>query len=422
MRSLNKEELWKDFLKFLVVLKIVLYKFQEEMAQGLLQMPEYADCTQTRQSGKSFIMGILVYFLAYRMRWDIVLCAPKVDQTKHIMSVVLKIADWMKKWKGVKHPTRSKHELVIENKGTISCISGDPDASVEGHHAHVLIFDEKQRLVKDYITANITPFVGFHNGLIWSIGIGGAPDSWGEASREEAGRDGNFVWNCPWDRVVIDKPDYIKVVEKQRRLMLPIEFNAHYGCQELDMSEHLLIPRIGKYARIPDNLQDEITIGLDFGAIDKTVATVSHKYNHSELGESFYWNQWFMTQGDYSKQIDALGAWLDSDSVVYDKIYGEYNGVGRPVIDQLNSKGMGIVPIYVDANWKTRMAQRCCHMAADGRLKYNSEQDLSPVFHNKITNLKYKMTNIKHVAVDHCDFYSSGILTIEKGPVAKLSA
>ena len=34
-----------------------------------------------------------------------------------------------------------------------------------------------------------------------------------------------------------------------------------------------------------------------------------------------------MTQGDYSKQIEALGAWLDSDTVVYDKIYGEYNGV-----------------------------------------------------------------------------------------------
>lgn len=413
-KRIDLVKLHAAWLLFLAMLKIDLYSFQTEMSDGLLQLPEYADCTQTRQSGKSFLLGLLIYFLAYYLKWDIIICAPKLDATEHIMDVVTIIASWMKRKKKIRHPVHSTKKIRIEGRGSVKCISGDPFAFVEGSHAHLIVFDEKQSLVRDHIVEKILPFRGFHNGLIWSLGIGGEPRSWGETSRAEATEKG-FVWNCPWQRVVEDKPEYLKVAEDQKKLMFPVQFAAHYECKELDMSAHLLITSMEAYQVLPQE-RAEITIGLDFGSIDKTVATVSH-----HIGDKYYWHDWLVLHGDYSNQIDRLTQWLQEE-VEYDKVVGEYNGVGRGIIDTLNGKGLEIIPININLDIKTEMARRIRELTSYDRLRYNSGSEISPVFYQDITNLQYKMTGISHVKVDHSDFFSSGILTILEAPKVRIAA
>lgn len=407
--------LYARWLEFLIILRIELYPFQHEMAQGFLKLPEYADCTQSRQSGKSFVLGVLIYFLAYTLRWDIIIVAPKLDQTQRIMAVVSKIASWMKRKKHIPHPTHSTKHIQIADRGSIICISGDPFAEVEGHHAHLIVLDEKQGLQKDHVVNKILPFRGFHNGLVWSLGIGGEPASWGETSRMRSASSGNFIWEAPWQIIVRDKPEYLSIVEDQRLLMLPVEFAAHYECKELDMTSHLLIPHLQSYLELP-NLRALITIGLDFGSIDKTVATVSHK-----IGDSYYWHEWKVWTGDYSIQRKELAKWL-RDVVDYDTVIGEYNGVGRSVIDELNSDGLGIIPLNIDQSIKDTAAHRILNLASKGLLRYNAGHELASVFHGDITKLQYKMTSIHHVKVEHSDFYSSGILTLLETPKARIAA
>jgi hypothetical protein len=407
---------WVDFLS---ILRIDLLDFQSEMADGLLQLPEYADITQARQSGKSFVIGVLVYFLAYTLKWDIIIVGPKLGGTEHIMDVVDRIATYLKRRKRNPIPLsiHSTKKIRIRGRGTIKCISGDPYAQVEGNHAHLIVLDEKQDLEKKHIATNIEPFRGFFNGLMWSLGIGGAPDSWGEYSRLVSADPGCFVWKCPWQRVIIDKPDYIKMVEKFRRGMMPPEFRAHMECAELDMSKHLLLQKLEPFTEFPGDIRDaHIQIGFDFGSIDQTVGTVRYKFN-----EDYFFDQWFVASGDYGDQFDALGEWLRND-VIYDILVGEYNGVGRPVIDLLNKNGFEIIPITMDRPKKTKAAHRIKDLADNGHLKYNPDQELSVVAHKKLTTLNYKMSPDRHVLVDHCDFYSSAITTVLEPPRMRLSA
>ena len=419
MKKIDSDWLFGKWQKFLVILRIDLYSFQAEMAEGLLQLPEYADCTQTRQSGKSFLLGVLIYFLMYTLRWDVVIVAPRLDGTDHIMGVVSKIATWMQRkkgHKGLKHPIHSTRKIQIAGRGSVKCITGDPFAQVEGSHAHLIVLDEKQDLDKEHIVNNIVPFTGFFNGLIWSLGIGGAPGSWGEDSRKEASRPGNFVWKCPWQRVVQDKPEYLKVAETAKRKMMPAEFGANYECEELDMSLHMLINRLAGYKVLPIVDKSFITVGLDFGSIDKTVATVSHR-----IGDVHYWNEWKIWSGDYSIQRRELANWL-KNVIVYDRAIGEYNGVGRSVIDELNGDGLGIIPIQIDQKIKNDLAHKMRNYASEDKIQYNESAEFAGPFYENITNLKYKMTDVRNVKVDHSDFYSSGILTLLEAPKMRLSA
>jgi len=407
---------WKEFLS---VLKVDLLGFQLEMSDGLLDLPQYADLTQSRQSGKSFVIGILCYFLAYILKWDIIIVAPKIGATEHIMDVVDRIATYLKRRKRNSIPLaiHSAKKIRIRGRGTIRCISGDPYAFVEGNHAHLIVLDEKQDLDKEHISTNILPFRAFFNGLVWNLGIGGAPDSWGEYTRAKASESGNFVWNCPWQRVVIDKPDYIESVNDFRKAMLPPEFRAHMECAELDMSAHLLLPKLEPYEELPGDLENaHIQIGFDFGSIDKTIGTVRYK-----IGDVYYFTEWFVADGDYGVQFDKLGKWLRED-VQYDILVGEYNGVGRPVIDLLNHSGFDIVPISMDRQKKTMAAHRIKSLADNGKLKYNPNHEFSGVAHKRLTTLNYKMSTDRHVLVDHCDFYSSAIVTVLEPPRMRVSA
>lgn len=410
------KDLYKQWIVFLAILKVDLYNFQEEMVGGLLTLPDYADCTQTRQSGKSFVLALLIYFLAYYLKWSIIIVAPKLEQTDRIMSVVRKIAWYLKTKKRIRHNVLSMTKIQITNKGSIYCVSGDPFSQSEGHHAHLVVLDEKHQLQRDHITSKIIPFRGFFNGIIWSLGIGGDPDSWGELSRKRAAEAGNFLWNCPHERVTRDKPEYRLVAEDARKDMMPVEFDAHYGCMPLDMSKHILIAKIDEYLKLPEE-RAKITIALDFGSIDHTVATVSHR-----VGNRYYWQEWMVINGDYSIQYPAITKWVNEE-VEYDELLGEYNGVGRACVDELRGHfGLDICPIDVDGKMKTDLAHRMKSLADQGNLLYNPNSEYSSVFYNKITKLKYRMTNHKDVKVDHCDFYSSGILTLLEAPQARLSA
>ena len=402
---------WTEFLRFL---KVDLLDFQAEMANGLLTLPQYADVTQTRQSGKSFILGLLIYFLAYTLRWDIIIVAPKIGATEHIMDVVDKIATYLKRKKGIRHSQHSVKKIKISGRGMIKCISGDPFAFVEGNHAHLIVLDEKQDLVKDHIATNILPFRAWFNGLIWSLGIGGDPASWGEHSRAKSKESGNFTWRCPWQRVVKDKPDYQSVVDDIRDSMLPAQFRAHMECEELDMSSHILIKSIKPYGKLPEE-RAHITIGLDFGAIDKTIATVNHL-----IGPIHYFTEWMVLNGDYSVQTDQLVHWL-KEVVEYDTLIGEDNGVGGPVIDFLNAKGLNVVRWNANQKKNTVAAHKIMTLASKEKLQYNPNHELSTVFYNDVTKLNYKMTSIHDVKVDHSDFYSSGILTLFEAPKMRIA-
>lgn len=414
-------KLWDHYIENII--RVDFYDYQIELTDELLKLPQYADITQTRQSGKSWIIGVIAYFLMFYLKWHIILAAPGLDQTTHIMETVDEIATYYKKYKGIKHPVHRTQKIKIEGRGSIKAITGDPKGKVDGNRAHLLILDEKQDLEKDHVTSKITPFTSFFNGLIWSLGIGGDPLSWGEHSREESSLPGNLLWNCPWQRVVIDKPNYQKTVDQHKRSQFPQMFKANFECEQLDMSAYILVPKMTPYTKLPEGNRI-IRVNFDFGAIDKTIGTVTYRFpyqgNDPDGLDQYYINEWFVINGDYSIQTHEIEKWLKT-GVDYNQVYGEANGVGRPVIDYLNSRGLEITPITIDPQMKTDCAHKVANLASRDKIKYNEGHEYASVFYNDITKLRYRMTTVRDVKVDHSDFYSSLILGLIEGPRIRIS-
>lgn len=397
--------------RYLNRLNITLYPYQEELVYRLLEFPYNAKITQSRQSGKSFVLALVIYFLAYVKEWDIVITAPKIGQTEYIMKHIHRCQDIIK----AKTSSDSTYKIYIKGKGSITCLSGSDTANVEGASAHLVVIDEHQDLPAERASTVFIPMLSYHNGLYWSCGKGGSPSS--VAERKET----DFTWSLPWQEVVKVKPEYIRLVELAKLDSLPEEFAANYECKSLDISAHLLVPSIEAYDGNINNVTETIC-GVDWGKrLDRTVATVV------DISPQFtYIKDWLVPTGTYDEQMDQLVYWLKG-KVHYDRVIAETNGVGDGCTDFLinamkDPKGYdsGISGIDATQKWKTEQAKKVNRMTGNKTLLYNPNHSISGPFLKEITNVEYKMLDSQHLKLSHSDFLSSLFLALDEGGSAYL--
>lgn len=422
-------EKWHRFILFLGV---NLIAYQIELAEELLKFPLDAKITQARQTGKSFIMGILVFFIAYVLKWNIIISAPVLWQTGAIMKEAHKVKRFVdrkmrRQGKGrLRIDTDNKYELSFIGRGSIKAISGSETARSESASANLVIVDEHQDLTWMHVsevfgsmlgssilfqskkTGGLTPF--------WSCGIGGEVTTVGERG------DVDFEWELPWQdayKILIDtdRPNdaelYKTYVGKRRESMFPEQFAAHFECKRLDTSEKLLVPEIQEYEILPDGTI--VTVGFDFGrSIDKTIGTELHRVPEMDL---FFIKDWLSLQGSFDMQNDKTADWLNSEALIWDHLKGEVNGIGAGPVDFLSREFPEIDGITVNARWKTRGCQKISRLAANGGLKYNPNAKLARVFATEITAIKYQMTNTSEITIppeSHSDFLSSLLIALDE--------
>jgi hypothetical protein len=370
----------------------------------ILRYPETSNITWCRGSGKSFVMGLLAFFFAYRNRWKAVITAPTLQQTWNIMehahfgaSKLLRRRDFL---------YDNRYEIQIRNRGSITCLSGSKTANQQGKHCHVLFCDEKQDLYPEVISESFIPMLGNYHGIMIMCGVGGDPASVGEV----LGNTARYTHTYPYQEHIKYDPGYIKIVEQARKVMLPEEFQAHYEALPLSLASSLLIPRMVEWdGNINRNKRGVRSIvGLDFGKIDLTVGTLTHFYEGNA-----YIDKWFITRGSYNKQVSEIANWLNNE-VEFDQIYAESNGVGDSVIDFLTPIVPQVTAIRIDEKWKDEKGRIANSLSRDGRMYYNTKHELATMFKNDVNNVRYKINMNRHLSIDHSDFISSLMMTLQE--------
>ncbi len=408
--------------KYLHRIGVTLLPYQAELAGKLLNvmdMPEDADITQSRGSGKSFLIGKVVDFLARVLHWPIILTAPAIDQTWGIMQHV------HSSQATIKAPVDydNRYSISYRGAGEVICLSGSETAKVESRHCKVLVIDEHQDMKAEYVSTSFLPMLAWYSGLLWTVGIGGSPGS--IALREDI----KFQFRLPWEKVVDLKPGYQRIVDLARREMMPEEFDAHFCCKALDVSAHLLIPNIQPTTQ---PIADAHTVvGIDWGKrIDQTIATVvdqSKELDDYGRPRKAVIKDWLLMKGDYAEQVIQLKKWLAED-VEYDEVISETNGVGDGNTDALvkatkDLKGFPshVSGKFVDQHWNSEQWKLVARMCRNGTMTYNSDHPLAGVFRKDVTALEYKMLDSDLIKVkDHSDFLSSLNLAMDKTESAYL--
>lgn len=409
IRYKERYELWKLFQKRL---NLKLNPSQIEIAKNILRFPKTTDITWCRGSGKSFVVGYLAYFFAYVFGWTVIITAPTLKQTWHIMKNVHDASDKMggkKKKRNKRVNYDNRYELVLRGRGQVICLSGDKTSQTQGEHGHILIADEKQDLDSAIFSESFIPMLGHHHGITILSGIGGSPESLGEVLGKQADYRHELPW---WEYVKYDKR-YIEEVEYNRRQLLPEEFKAHFECKPLTMSDSILIPRLIPGGKFEGN--SRTVCGIDWGKkIDKSVASLAHFYDNK-----IHFDEWLVAHGNYKEQVDQIADWLNSDLIEWDEVVAEENGVGA-VADFLQDKIPQVQIKSVTTDWKNAKAREMHALSVSGNLIYNKEHELGGVFEKEMKGLHYKVLGSKNIEVDHSDFYSSAILTMEEEKVAYL--
>ena len=384
---------------------------QKKLANRVLDLTRVIDVTWCRGSGKSFVLGLLGYFLARRLGWTIIITAPTIAQTWAIMEWV----HWAKakmlatRKKRISAAYDNRYELILRNGGKVVCLSGKEYTNVQGKHGHVVIVDEKQDMLATVVSESFLPMLGNTNGILILAGVGGDPTSAGEI----IGKTAEYRTRYPWQKHIKFDPTYKNIVMKAKKIMLPEEFMAHYECKPLDISNKMLVPRLIPYKEPLDREPESITIGIDWGKrVDLSVITV-----RKLISGASYLSDWFIARGPYDEQIIDIIEFLQLHE--YDAVFPETNGVGDAAVDLLlasikETSLSGIYPILVNQDWKNRFARKIHSESSNGRLYYNEEHEHADMFLKEIQGVTYTCNINRNITLDHSDFLSSLFLTFEE--------
>lgn len=349
----------------------------------------------------------------YRYGWKIVIAAPVLGQSSHIMEEAGNAA-YRTCRKSMVHASGAR--VSIKGRpGKIVSVTGSVNANKQGAKGHIVIIDEKQDVpgataAEDFIGMKI------RGGCMWLVGVGGSPTSAGEMFKEDA-----YISTLPWMEYAKWDTDYEEEkVIPARRLCLPEQFAAHYEAQPLDTSSNILIPHINFYSG--DLKGGYVRVGVDWGKRrDTSAATVVQTIDNVS-----YITEWLIPTGTYDEQMDKLTHWLKYD-IEYDEVIAEDVGVGDSATDFLirymrdsKSGPSGIRGHGVSAKWKSDQAIMINKMAGNHTLLYNKDHTLAEMFYKEITSIGYKINDSNLCKTDHSDFLSSLMLGMEKSSNAYL--
>lgn len=385
-----------------------------EAAQELLKMPKIATVRWTRGKGKTYLLGKLAFFLPYRLGWTVGIGAPREKQTGEIMREARLACEAILT---PKQAFISTEKIEVKHgTGRIKTFSLGPTAykSAQSLHCEVAIVDEMQEVEAIHAAESLIGMVAPSHGSIWLAGLGGSPVSASYVFGKKKGYHSKVTWK---DAVKYD-PGYLEFVNLARDTMPPPEFGAHYMAEDLDMSDHTLVPFLQKI-KVPLT-NPTVMVTIDWGKrVDETIVLVVERTEAPDKGRYLY-NvvDYGVFLGSYTDQGKQIAQWLLTD-VEYDEVRLEDNGVGDAASDIIVKEIRRTDPkavikrIWVVGDWKNRMLHKLFNIAKDGDLRYNGDNPKSLLFYNDITSTKYRMLKLSTMVVDHSDYISSLLLALD---------
>ena len=361
-----------------------------------------------RQAGKTVPVS---YFLSHQVvveSWPLVMLSSKEEKTRKIARTVLRSMRLSGRRMEVEGIKEARFEPIGGSDPGFICMSGKPMSEREGETARLVLADEAQDIDHETVWPDISPMLLSTGGSVLAMGIGGIQGSLIERLRDDAETG---CIDIPWEDVlrywlVPDgrDEDYRRRVLKDRRIMRPEIFAAHYECRPIPEGAAALYRSVMPWSQAypgvhfdpQAHLHDlatrytRVRLGIDWGkrqdfscallvASDPPRRQDGTTENRSarEIIICGY-NKW---EGmGYAEQLDHIFEWLDRpppDDVPYDQVQPEINGAGDSAVDLLRRRLESdaklrhmIAPVDMQDSQKLAAADIASQSAQSGRLIY----------------------------------------------------
>ena len=266
---------------------------------------------------------------------------------------------------GVADFNQSRMEAVFPNNGKIMYRSLDKADNVRGHTADGVVMDEAAFIDKKAWNQVLRPMLIDTGGWSWAIGSPSGRNWYWEEHVKAADDPNSMAWQVPTLGVKITNKGLLREphpyenpnipfdeIEKLFRSMPRQVFEQEILGQFVDLSGGVF-RRVQEAAVLsPQEPQKgrQYVAGVDVAAsVDFTVVTVMD----AESKEMVYMDRF--NRVDYPVLIDRLESVYKRYNLT--SMVVESNSIGRPVIDELVSRGLNIVPFTTTSATKQSIIQ-----------------------------------------------------------------
>lgn len=409
-----------------------LFPYQEQIARAVCDSSvRKVVILCSRQAGKTETVAAGTLQLA----WDnpgmkVGFFAPKSQQAGIGVTRIKEFIEFNKATAPTSVKQQNQSLIRFDNSSEIHIVSASDQANIEGLTFDVIILDESQKISDYTVSERILPMGGATGAKIIQIGTPKYRNHFWKATQDPTYKFLRFDWlDCDnlhqphrgegvikigkrnYGLYVLDrmprvlKQEYFKeefeaaLKENDQRLiqilsadgdMAPEDFKTQYMLDwALDVDSFLAeqeinILKSGKHELLEYGMpNEEYYAGIDFAGSetygsDYTVISVWRKTFGSIKEKVFSYEMFGM---DYPSQISIIHQLLNKQNGLFKckAVYGDYTGVGRPVVQMLTQMGVplhGIIFNAVDTitnsgtNLKTAMFTNFKFDLIHGRVRY----------------------------------------------------
>ena len=282
---------------------------------------------------------------------------------------------------GIAEFNQSRMEAIFPNGGKVIYRSLDKANNVRGHTADGVVMDEAAYVDKEAWNKVLRPMLIDTGGWSWAIGSPNGRNWYWEEHVKAADDPDSMAWQVPTLGVRItddglvrephpyENPDIpFSEIEKLFQSSPRKEFEQEILGQFVDLSGGVF-RRVQEAAVLspkePDSTR-QFVAGVDVAAsVDYTVVTVMD----AESKEMVYMDRF--NRVDYPVLINRLAAIYSRYHLT--SMVVESNSIGRPVIDELVSRGLNIVPFTTTSATKQGIIQSLQSAFENGQIRVLDE-------------------------------------------------
>lgn len=266
---------------------------------------------------------------------------------------------------GIADFNQSRMEAVFPNNGKIMYRSLDKADNVRGHTADGVVMDEAAFIDKKAWNQVLRPMLIDTGGWSWAIGTPNGRNWYWEEHVKAADDPNSMAWQVPTLGVRITDKGLVREPHPYENPNIPFdEIEKLFESSPRQMFEQEILGQFvdlsgGVFRRVqeaavlsprePENGRQYVA-GVDVAAsVDYTVVTVMD----AESKEMVYMDRF--NRVDYPVLIDRLESVYKRYNLT--SMVVESNSIGRPVIDELVSRGLNIVPFTTTSATKQAIIQ-----------------------------------------------------------------
>ncbi len=384
---------------------------------------------QARQSGKSIPTAIWLAYMICIERCQVVVLSTKTQKTRKIARYLLRIM----RASGEPMSPDSTTESRFDDEAGFVCFSGKPEAERESDSAHIVLIDEGQDVPIEPVYGDVSPMRSGFNGILVVMGIGGVVDSFVEHMFDNPQV---LKMEIPYTEVAVDRPHYVQTVEKDRVMMTPTEFKAHYECQRIIDTGAVLLPYILPWnEHFPDTpfnpeAATELYIGVDWGRWQDSTAllAVAKIFDRSDPRAenrplTVLYGYELMSGMGWFAQLDRCFEFVKR--TMFDFLKPELNHVGDALVEFFEARMReeqennnfeisddGYQPVYSDEHVKSDANKRLCVISTSQQMYYvpdltRPDASLHDRCVSNLRRVKMKFNIGGRLTTEHSDWMSA---------------